>query len=721
MIDTSKILGKPSTYGGDAAQWREWRFGFETWWACLDAQAETLLENAVVCGHVIVPATSTPDVQELGRILYLVLAQSLKGRPLDLLKTVSKSNGFEAYRILIQEYEPKTKNRTLGMLQSIMSPLFGKDPTQFMIDLVKWENEIREYCGLSGKTFDDDLKVALVTERAPAEIKLHIQINSGAIADYDMLRELIRSYFQASEKYKQSTANPDRMDVGAIKGKFGKEEKGKSWNQYGKGKDDGKGKSWNQYGKSGKDDKGKGKFGKGKYKQGKDTKGGNKSGDVSMKGTYYKAPANSQFQGECSHCGKWGHKASECWRKQVAGVGEDGTGNELGASASAVGSTATKSCALVTDDQRVDGPWVFSIIDGDTSLYGMVMAVTEDIAEIVVDSGSVANVCPPEFGAEFGFTSDAVPKLFNVNYEALKCYGMRMVSILLKCDDGTWLQAMILFVVANVAYPVLSVGKMIANGYTGVFAPSGSFIAKNGRRVQVQTRGKTFILEGKLGTTTGQKQKINGEHVVAPVVGLGPGRPRGDPDDEMITDQDIADFRAAVSKARVDEATRRTQLPPASSDGTGLPAAAMEEMKPPGEVQKIPLRPSPAEVKRHELLHLPYASWCETCISAKGKNNKHPAMASSTLEVETPMPKVQLDLMFMSAVGEFVDEANAKSTVLTVVSRECGTIGTTELKSKDHIYAWAFVKQFLDVLGYDEVELKSDNEPTTKFICEQVE
>ena len=107
---------------------REWRFGFETWWACLDAQAETWLENAVLCGHVIVPTTSTPNVQELGRILYLVLAQSLKGRPLDLLKTVSKSNGFEAYRILIQEYEPKTKNRTLGMLQSIMSPLVRQRP-----------------------------------------------------------------------------------------------------------------------------------------------------------------------------------------------------------------------------------------------------------------------------------------------------------------------------------------------------------------------------------------------------------------------------------------------------------------------------------------------------------------------------------------------------------------------------------------------------------------
>ncbi len=36
------------------------------------------------------------------------------------------------------------------------------------------------------------------------------------------------------------------------------------------------------------------------------------------------------------------------------------------------------------------------------------------------------------------------------------------------------------------------------------------------------------------------------------------------------------------------------------------------------------------------------------------------------------------------------------------------------------MYAWAFVKQFLDVPGYDEVKLKSDNEPTTKFIREEV-
>lgn len=75
---------------------------------------------------------------------------------------------------------------------------------------------------------------------------------------------MIRSYFQASDKYKQSATGSDRMGVGEIKGKFGKDDgKGKSWC---KGKDDGKGKSWSPFGKTGKDDKGKVKFGKGKYK-----------------------------------------------------------------------------------------------------------------------------------------------------------------------------------------------------------------------------------------------------------------------------------------------------------------------------------------------------------------------------------------------------------------------------------------------------------------------
>ncbi len=168
LIDTSEILGEPSVFAGEPAAWRVWRFAFETWWACLDSSAEAILKHAVGFASVIDPATSTPDVQELGRALYLILVQALKGRPLDLLKSMAKSNGFEAQRIRAAEYEPKTKNKALGLLQAIMRPTFGATMTQFMSDLVKWENETRDYHTLSSDIFDDDLMVALVMERAPS-------------------------------------------------------------------------------------------------------------------------------------------------------------------------------------------------------------------------------------------------------------------------------------------------------------------------------------------------------------------------------------------------------------------------------------------------------------------------------------------------------------------------------------------------------------------------
>ncbi len=95
-----------------------------------------------------------------------------------------------------------------------------------------------------------------------------------------------------------------------------------------------------------------------------------------------------------------------------------------------------------------------------------------------------------------------------------------------------------MFVVANVAYPALSVGKMLTNGYTEVFAPSGSFIEKNGRRVDVEQKGKTFILEGKLGTAPAIGQKIIGEQVT-PVQGLEPGRSTG-PSNDMDEDGEQA-------------------------------------------------------------------------------------------------------------------------------------------------------------------------------------
>ncbi len=62
---------------------------------------------------------------------------------------------------------------------------------------------------------------------------------------------------------------------------------------------------------------------------------------------------------------------------------------------------------------------------------------------------------------------------------------------------------MIMFIAAHVTYPVLSVGKILLNGYTGVFAPTGCFTARRGCRIVVEQRGKTCIVEGRLGASRG--------------------------------------------------------------------------------------------------------------------------------------------------------------------------------------------------------------------------
>ena len=67
--------------------------------------------------------------------------------------------------------------------------------------------------------------------------------------------------------------------------------------------------------------------GKGEEKSGKGKKGG-KKGKESHSGKVYgeTTTEDSRFDGECRNCGKYGHKASDCWFKQMnksQGIGKD--------------------------------------------------------------------------------------------------------------------------------------------------------------------------------------------------------------------------------------------------------------------------------------------------------------------------------------------------------------------------------------------------------------
>ena len=65
--------------------------------------------------------------------------------------------------------------------------------------------------------------------------------------------------------------------------------------------------------------------GKGKEKSGKGKKGNKKGTETySGKGCGETTTEHPRFDGECRNCGKYGHKASDCWYKQTNKLqGED--------------------------------------------------------------------------------------------------------------------------------------------------------------------------------------------------------------------------------------------------------------------------------------------------------------------------------------------------------------------------------------------------------------
>ena len=72
-----------------------------------------------------------------------------------------------------------------------------------------------------------------------------------------------------------------------------------------------------------------------------------------------------------------------------------------------------------------------------------------------------------------------------------------------------------------------------------------------------------------------------------------------------------------------------------------------EEQQPAAKAKglKTPDQPTPQERAEHELTHLPFRSWCPTCVQSKGRSDSHPKQQSRS-------PVVQFDFCFFKALGE---------------------------------------------------------------------
>ena len=139
------------------------------------------------------------------------------------------------------------------------------------------------------KKISDDVRSGILTEMCPEHIKTHIRLNLTHLPDYASVRSEIETFLEA----RQSSSNPDAMDIGSLNG-----QKGVCRNCGQKGH---WAASCPKRGKSG---------GNGQGKKGKSSKG--KTDDGKGKGKGGKWQARKVFDGYCNHCWKWGHMEKNC-------------------------------------------------------------------------------------------------------------------------------------------------------------------------------------------------------------------------------------------------------------------------------------------------------------------------------------------------------------------------------------------------------------------------
>jgi hypothetical protein len=198
----------------------------------------------------------TEPTAQQARMLYHVLVQVLKGKAKKLAMASEEGNGFKLWVALCREYESSVPGRHQSMLMALLKPLRWEHAkaADFEPLLLEWELEVQRYERQTGKSFDDDNRVATVLQWAPEELRLSLMTgDAGNRATYARARSALLTVMKSTLRFSGSglPLSSDPMQVDQLRFKGGKG--GKDHTKHGDG---GKGtKGHTEHGDGGKGDK----------------------------------------------------------------------------------------------------------------------------------------------------------------------------------------------------------------------------------------------------------------------------------------------------------------------------------------------------------------------------------------------------------------------------------------------------------------------------------
>ena len=312
-------------------------------------------------------------------------------------------------------------------------------------------------------------------------------------------------------------------------------------------------------------------------RQGKKGKGRNKSKGNGKEKDKEKDPrTNPDAEMICYYCHRKGHRKRDCRvfdrDKKCVNAVEQAPGLMLGAA----------SASSVT-------PSGVSMIELDDSILAVSFDEHEEVVgsveRVMVDSGAAVSVCPFGCALEIPMSDHSRrATLRTASGAQIEHAGQKMVEF--EHDDGGSVN--INFEVADVTRPLVAVGQLQRRGMTVVMGPHGSFVT---RGQVMQPPGSNLDLEHSNGAYWMRLTRAaNGTRTIAPI-DLGNAVPTSKDLSELPSVEDTVDVAREDTEANV--------------------PTAVATPKEPGAVER----------SRNELTHMPYGSWCFSCVAGRGADD----------------------------------------------------------------------------------------------------
>ena len=282
-VDTRR-LGKPRGFSGRIDDCRDWSVVFEGYAAAAVPGCEAGMSRAVGAKAIALNATLESQPSQH---LYWMPLMLCKNTALQIVVGARGGEGLEAWKLLVERYEPRLRTRYAAQLMKIMSFSLQGD---LLERLGLWEREIQLYGSGSGKVLDAEFRIGtFMRQLLEGPMKIYLLMRVDVLRTWIDFRQEVLAITRAMISAQET---PTPMDIGVV----GKGNKG------GKGGRGGQGKKCSKCGKMGHTQENCWAGGKG---------GGN-GGKAGPK--------------KCDNCGKQGHTASSCWQNQ-GGKGKGKSGN----------------------------------------------------------------------------------------------------------------------------------------------------------------------------------------------------------------------------------------------------------------------------------------------------------------------------------------------------------------------------------------------------------